>query len=151
MKEYKSFGALARALRENLAALEVAKAMAMEISAVAIVGHAYDEIGKYQRDDMGPATPWPDLKIGTQKDRVRHGFEPDEPLLRSGEMRSSIEHVASATGLIVGSHDPIALYQEIGTNHIKPRAFLTPALHRNIPFIMQTVGQAIEDALSGKK
>jgi len=55
------------------------------------------------------------------------------PLLRTGEMRDSIEIDAphhEAPGVVVGyvfSNNPIARYQEMGTEHIPPRPFLSTA------------------------
>lgn len=71
---------------------------------------------------------WPQLAESTQKDREAKGFSANDPLLRTGEMRDSIEHrvgleFGNVVG-IVGTDNPIAKYQELGTAKIPPRSFL---------------------------
>lgn len=151
MKEYKSFGDLARALDRNLGELQVGFAAAMEISAIAVTGAAQAAIGQYQHEDMGPAQPWEELKDSTKADRVRQGYSENDPLQRSGELRDSISHQAGQREFVVGSTEPVALYQELGTPTIPPRAFLATALHRNVPTILRTVGKAAEESLAGTK
>jgi hypothetical protein len=78
---------------------------------------------------------WPDLKESTQSQRESLGYEPDEPLLRTGEhIRDTIQHnvvvhpFGAAHGY-VGSDSDIAVYQERGTSRIPPRSFLVGAAH----------------------
>ena len=71
---------------------------------------------------------WPQLAWSTQIDRDLHGFPMNEPLLRTGELRDSIQHTVQRewrewTGW-VGSNSQIAVYQELGTSRIPPRSFL---------------------------
>lgn len=72
---------------------------------------------------------WPELAESTKRDRVNQGYPEDEPLLRSGEMRDSIE-VGPITGgwadtsIEVGSNNDKAVWQELGTDKIPPRSFL---------------------------
>lgn len=80
-------------------------------------------IGEYQDG-------WPALAESTLEEKTRLGYAPpDNPLLRTGEMRESIEHFASesfggAEGAI-GSNDPVANWQEHGTSRgIPPRPFI---------------------------
>lgn len=77
-----------------------------------------------------PQPEWAPLKEATQADRVRQGFPANKPLLRTGELRDSIEWAAPAwenqTTCVgyVFSNDPIAVYQELGTVSIPPRPFI---------------------------
>lgn len=80
---------------------------------------------------------WPPLAESTKEDRARMGFAEDEPLLRTGEMRDSIEHRVEVehVGLevvgLVGTDNEIAKYQELGTRTIPPRSFLgEAAMHK---------------------
>ena len=150
MKEFKSFGALAKALKRNVNELKIGMATAMEISAIAVTGEAKSIIGHYQRDNMGGSEPWAELKDSTKADRLAKGYSENDPLLRSGELWESIQFEASGNEFIVGSDDPISLYQELGTPRIPPRPFLAPALYRNIPTIMHNIGEAIEKSLAGE-
>jgi hypothetical protein len=51
-----------------------------------------------------------------------------DPLLRRGELRSSIHHTVEENEVILGSDDPIAPYQEYGTARIPPRSFIEAAV-----------------------
>ena len=65
--------------------------------------------------------------------RVRDGLsEPpgaaghDEPWLQSGALRDSVGAQADGLQAAVGSSDPAAVPQEMGTAHMPPRLFLAP-------------------------
>lgn len=84
-------------------------------------------IGHYQ-------SGWAPLKPSTVDQKTRLGYAPpDNPLLRTGELRDSIEAAAALdpTGAIgvVGSKDKVALYQEMGTSKIPPRMSMGLAMH----------------------
>lgn len=87
---------------------------------------------------------WPQLAPSTMDDRMANGYAPNEPLLRTGELRSSIQNMAVSTGVgaagLVYSGDKIALYQELGTNRIPPRSFLYESLVRTIPALGRLFG-----------
>lgn len=116
---------------------------------------AKDEIGTYQRENMGNLRPWDELTKGTQADRMRAGFSANEPLLRTGDMRDSITHTVEGNRVVIGSDDPIALYQELGTHgpgvgpsgyHVPPRPFLATAAYRNRARIVEAVLELFEKA-----
>ena len=151
MKELNSFADLAQAFKRNLGVLDGAFEVAMEASAVAVATEARQELGEYQREDMGPAAPWDELKQATKNDRVRQGYPENDPLLRSGDLRDSIEYQAGPKGFVVGSVDPVALYQFAGTPQMPPRDALSPALHRNVSTILHNVGTTVEETLAGAK
>lgn len=85
---------------EELPRAIVAKACAM------ITKQSKDQIGKQHEE-------WPPLTPGTIADRVHHGFAPNQPLLRTGEMRDSIEWTVQGHGShvegAVGSNSDIAV------------------------------------------
>ena len=67
--------------------------------------------------------------------RVRDGLsEPpgaaghNEPWLRSGALRDSVGAQADGLQAVVGSSDPAAVPQELGTAHIPARPFLVPVV-----------------------
>jgi hypothetical protein len=102
----------------------------MEKACVLVEKEAKRVIGTYDYN-------WPALAEATVADRVAQGFPPDEPLLRTGAMRDSIDHHVETEGLgmtvvgIVGTDNPIAKYQELGTAKIPPRSFLgEAAMHK---------------------
>ena len=89
MKTLKSFSDLARVLEKNMKQMQVGLTEAMKTSAIAVVAEAKDEIGEYQRDDMGGFPAWTELSDATKVERVRLGYAADE---ESQKMRGFFEH-----------------------------------------------------------
>src|SRR5580700_3121910 len=85
-----SLGALADILEVRSKAAIAATRTALKEGAELVKTAAQECIGSYQpaKSDV-PA--WAPLSPATQEDRVAKGFTPDDPLLRSGELRNSIE------------------------------------------------------------
>jgi hypothetical protein len=67
---------------------------------------------------------WAPLAESTIADKQHHGFPTPKPLLRTGELRDSIEYTVHGLQGAVGSDSPIAVFQELGTSRIPPRSFL---------------------------
>jgi hypothetical protein len=95
-----------------------------------------------------PLYEWPQLAPETQRERERLGFSPNDPLLRTGELRDSIEteilqratrDQPVAIGE-VGTNDPVAAYQEFGTATIPARSFLERAAVVKLPEIADMAG-----------
>ncbi|MCX2905211.1 hypothetical protein MI048_08485 [Pantoea agglomerans] len=103
---------------------------------------AKKEIGVYQ-PAYGPFDAWAPLAESTKHDRIRQGYSEDEPLLRSGELRESIQSEVMGLAAIVGTKSEIGLWQEVGTAHIPPRPFIGPAYFRKIDPLMESIGGAI--------
>ena len=121
-----------------------ARNVALEAAAQMIEDEAKHVIGTYEFD-------WPQLADATQADRARKGFAPNEPLLRTGALRDSISHEITVPGTeaIVGSTSDIAVYQELGTEHIPPRPFLLPsAIYLEKP-IEEMIGTVVGSAIAG--
>lgn len=94
---------------------------ALKAGAEVIEKEAKRVIGTY---DYG----WPQLAQSTQTERSRLGYPANEPLLREGNMRDSIEHtIIDAHHAEIGSDSDIAVYQELGTATIPARSFLAGA------------------------
>lgn len=148
-----------RELAERFAAMrasaETGIPKALETIGAEIERDAKDEIGTYQRENMGDLRPWDELTKATQADRMRAGFSANEPLLRTGDLRDSITHTVEGNRVVIGSDDPIALYQELGTHgpgvgpsgyHVPPRPFLATAAYRNKDTIVAAVLKVFEKA-----
>ncbi|TPV31074.1 hypothetical protein [Pantoea anthophila] len=103
---------------------------------------AKEEIGVYQ-PAYGPFDAWAPLAESTKADRVRRGYSEDEPLLRSGELRDSIESEVVGLAAVVGTKSLIGLWQEVGTDCIPPRPFIGPSYMRKIDPLMESIGRAI--------
>ena len=94
---------------------------------------------------------WPQLADETQDDRVRKGYPANEPLLRTGDMRNSIEYtiLTSEKKAYVGSNDDKAVWQELGTSRgIPPRSFLGGAAMRKGEEVAHYVGGSMFRAIT---
>ena len=67
------------------------------------------------------------------------------PWLRSGTLRDSIGHEADDGEAVVGSSDPVAVFQEIGTERDRPRPFLSPVAERDGEAVARSIGAAIAE------
>ena len=104
---------------------------ALRHSGVRVQNLAQSYIGEYQTA-VRPFPAWRPLAEATIEDRIAKGFAADEPLLRTGELQSSIRHNVIASTMTVYSNNRKAAYQEFGTpnarNPIPPRAFIGRAM-----------------------
>ena len=136
----------------HLAKIEVAQhAMehaALEKCAKIVEKRAKEKIGEYQ-PQSGPFVGWAELSDYTKADRVSKGFTEDDPLLRTGAMRDSIEHTVHDGVAQVGSNSDIAVYQELGTNRIPPRSFLGGAMADSLEQVKGIIGESLTVALTG--
>jgi HK97 gp10 family phage protein len=117
-------------------------------AAEVIATEAKAEIGHYQAA-AGPFQAWAPLADATVKDRVSKGFSPNEPLLRTGGMRDSIETTVSRNSAEIGSNSDIAVYQELGTSKIPPRSFLGGAAVRKEDEVVRILGEHVKAHLEG--
>lgn len=88
--------------------------------------------------------------------RVREGLsEPpggaghDEPWLRTGALRDSVGAQAEGLQAAVGSSDPAAVPQEMGTTRMPARPFLAPVAAGMGEEVARAVGAAVAAALRG--
>ncbi len=138
-------------LAGRLADAQIAEREATEIivreAAKMLARSAKDSIGTY---DFG----WPELTPSTQADRVRQGFSPDEPLLRTGALKDSISWNADGREAYVGTNNEHAAYSEFGTVHEPPRSYLGGAIQHEAGAIRAMAARitaaAIAGALGGK-
>jgi len=120
---FSSLGGFAAHLLTIEADLELAREVCVEKACRMVEKEAKTAIGTYRFD-------WPPLQPETVARKARG----DTPLLETGELRDSIEHVVGREGAevvgYVGTNDPIAKYHELGTRTIPPRSFLGEAAMR---------------------
>ncbi|WP_241767786.1 hypothetical protein [Tanticharoenia sakaeratensis] len=119
------------------------------------------QIGHYlEGPEAGlPTAPLADRTIN---ERIRMGYTPDDPGLRSGDMRESYGTRVSESALRVdasiGSDDLHAVYFELGrtiytdkgVNYQPPRPELSVAAIRNEDRVVDGVSRAIVRALEGR-
>ncbi len=121
---------------------------AMEQAALVVQNQAKSNIGHYQTG-ISPFADWASLADATRDDRVRQGFPEDDPLLRTGGLRDSIEHVVAPFEAAIGSNSEIAEYQELGTDKIPPRSFLGGAAVQTGEQVARILQQGVVTTLVG--
>lgn len=122
---------------------------ALEKAAVVVEKRAKEKVGEYQ-EQAGPFIAWPELADATKEDRLHRGFTENDPGLRTGEMRDSIEHVVEGNEAQVGSNDDKLVWFELGTVKQPPRSVLGGAVVDEMDRIGEIVGEHAVAALIGK-
>jgi hypothetical protein len=117
--------------------------------------HALDQVGKIVTKEVYRVIGtydygWPQLAAATQDERESQGFEPNDPLLRTGRMRDSVWYKVEHDSVSIGTDDKIAVWQELGTSRIPPRPFLEGALHKMTPEVLDKIGRTIAGKVSGE-
>jgi hypothetical protein len=96
---------------------------------------------------------WPDLAARTITEKERLGYvgqvSATDPLLRTGELRASIQMQVEGNEAAVGSDDPVAEWQELGTSTIPARSFLGGAAFRKESWAIDTIAGHVVHALAG--
>jgi hypothetical protein len=92
---------------------------------------------------------WPPLAASTIYDKEHKGYAVPKPLLRTGEMRDSIQYTVEGNQGCVGSNDPKAVWQELGTSRIPPRSFLRSSAISSEDRIHRMAAAATVGALLG--
>ncbi|MBR0693680.1 hypothetical protein [Bradyrhizobium lablabi] len=143
MMELKEFEAM---LSRSLATVEPKLAIGLDKVGQLAESIAAELPGHYQPG-------WAPLAESTIKDKVAKGFPVPSPLKRTGAMAGSYrkEVDPASLAMVVGSADPKALWQEMGTSRgIPPRPVCEPALKRSLPFAADVFGAIAVSLLTGK-
>ena len=147
MKEFSLLG-FVEFLGNLPAAVEAQTHEMLELAARVVEREAKDSIGEYH-GAAGPFAAWAELADATKADRVAKGYAENEPLLREGDLRDSIEHTVVGNEAHIGSNSDIAVYQELGTSRIPPRSFLGGAAVRKEREVVELIGSSVMRTLSG--
>ncbi len=122
----------------------------LEHAAQVVEDETKSSLGEYQ-DAAGPFAAWAELAQSTKDDRVRQGYPENDPELRDGTLRSSYEHTVHGHEADIGSDDPVAEYQELGTDRMPARSILGGAAVRSTPEVLMIMGEGMVTALVGKQ
>lgn len=147
MKEFSILGFVEH-LAVMAAEMVVVEHEALERAAEVIEHEAKESVGHYQ-EQSGPFAAWDPLAEATMADRAAKGFPEDEPELRTGEMRDSIEHVVIGHEAEIGSNSEILEWQELGTAKMPPRSVLGGAAARKADAVSAEIGREVVAALVG--
>ncbi len=75
------------------------------------------------------------------------GGDHTTPWRRTGALQSSIGYRSDATSAVIGSDDPVAVDQELGTRNIPPRPFLSTAAAARAEEIANQVARSVASAI----
>lgn len=93
---------------------------------------------------------WPPLAESTLAEKGRLGYSPpDNPLLRTGELKDSITFGSAGLVGYVGSSDPKAAFHEMGTARMPPRPIYALAMERRLPDIIEAFNLLAAELLIG--
>lgn len=148
-KTFTSFAGFASHLGHLIAAEITAEHVALETASKHVQAKAKDKFGVYQ-PGAGDFAAWRQLAESTQAERERLGYPPNEPLLREGDLRDSIERTVHGSSAEVGSNDDVMVYQELGTKTILPRSVLGSTGFEQGPTVMRIIGEHVVLALGGR-
>jgi hypothetical protein len=98
---------------------------------------------------LRPFAGWAELADSTKDDRVKQGFAENEPGLRTGVMRESIDHVVGDRETVVGSNSENLERFELGTSRQPPRSVLGIAAVHKGPEIAHILGLSVVKSLFG--
>lgn len=142
-RRFESLGALAKHF-ENVATRlpSYEHVMLLEIGH-RTAEHAKGKIGNYQPG-------WPPLAettlqgFGRFPGKIQLGYAPpDNPLLRTGQMRDSIGSSVETPSVEVGARDHKAIFHELGTSRMPARPFIGPAMIERMPANIAIIGTGI--------
>ena len=75
------------------------------------------------------------------------GGDHASPWQRTGSLRDSVGHEVDDDVAVVGSRDPVAVFQELGTAHVSPRPFLSPVAAQLAETVARDIATLIGDML----
>lgn len=130
---------------QHLANQSLGKEVLDRASKVILI-EAKSELGRYQ-PAAGSSPAWAALSQSTMDERVSKGFSADEPLLRTGHLRDSIERHFDEHQAVIGSDDPYAIVHEMGSMFVPPRPFLAGAVYRKENEVEDAVFNAVVDQI----
>ncbi|MEO8716064.1 MAG: hypothetical protein ABI369_13725 [Acetobacteraceae bacterium] len=81
----------------------------------------------------------------------RPGEDHASPWLRMGELRGGIAHQSDDDAAVIGSSDPIAIYQELGTPSVPPRPFLSSTAAAEAEGIVHEIADTIRAAIEASR
>lgn len=148
MKEFTTLAGFAKHLERLAAQSHAVGEHVVEAASEDIQETAIGMIGFYQQA-IGPYPAWAPLADSTEAHKARMGYEPDAPLLASGEMQRSIERYIRGLEAVVGTQDEKMIYHEFGTRAMPPRPVLGPAGMHSAPRIARMAGVTALAWLSG--
>lgn len=132
-REFKSLSDFARHLQKITRNYDNKENKALNIVGKHIKKESQAAIGHLQ-SGAGPFKTWKELAESTKQDKELKGYVYNSdynPLLRTGELRDSIDYKVGKGFVSIGSNSEIMIYQELGTIYIPPRSVLGMTMYKN--------------------
>jgi hypothetical protein len=148
--EFTSFGQAAAHCAKLALAVHEADHIALDQATKLLQKKVKEKFGEYQ-PEAGSFVAWAELAESTKQDRERQGYPEDEPLLRDGTLRDSVERAVRDSEGFVGSNSDVAVYQELGTKNMPPRSTFGSAAVENMEAVVNIVGEGAVAALVGQQ
>jgi len=148
MKSFTGFAAFAAEFAIAAFEVEELNHEMLEEAGKIIERTAKKKIGEYQ-EQAGQFVAWQELAESTKQDRVAQGYTENDPGMRSGEMRDSIEHQATSTEAHVGSDNDKLVWFDQGTVKQPPRSVLGGSAFEKAGEIVEMIGINTTLHLSG--
>jgi hypothetical protein len=176
-KSFNSIGAFIEHLERIAATAQLTANRGLHNATEMVWEESRHSIGEYQ-EAAGPFKEWADLADSTLEGstgphgehypgKIELGYAPpDNPLLRTGELRDAIEFAVTSNKGVVGvpsgtvgngtEEDPtrdigdVAVDHELGTRNMPARSFLGRALFVKTKEVVATIGHAVILGLEGK-
>ncbi len=152
MMDFSILGFAAK-LTELTVAVHVESEKSLTKAAKIVQKEAKKELGNYQ-GAAGPFVAWAELAGSTKDQRIKLGYTENDPGLRSGETRESIEYTVTMSGFTgqaeIGSNEDKMVWFELGTDKQPPRSALGGALFRKSDQVANLIGASIYGALIGE-
>ena len=152
MKTFEDFLAAAAHIGGRTLALDAAIESALESVGKHVEEAIQVKFGQYQ-DASGSYPAWAQLTETTRRERLRLGFTPNDPLLRTGASRGSVSFVTDSgpieDSVTIGSTSQIVFFHEVGyfnartQRFVEPRATHGPALIEERDKIRSLLGTAV--------
>jgi phage gpG-like protein len=150
MRTFDNFSSFALHLGVIVAANEIKTHESLKVATEYLEKKIKDRFGNYLRTDEGAFEKWKELAPATKADRVRKGYTPNDPLLRSGELRDSIQSEVRGLEAVIGSDSDIMVWQELGTSRIPARSVLGAEAYMAKDKIAEFVAISTIDRIAGK-
>ncbi len=98
---------------------------------------------------------WPALADSTVAQKQAKGqtgrISSTDPLYATGELRATIGHTVNGRTALIGTPDPVGVFQEFGTTKIPARSFLGAAAFRKGEAAAKAIGETVQHAVAGRK
>lgn len=145
-RTFRGFPELLMFLRTAEMSAQAVQQAGMKAAGKFLVEEARAEIGT---EDQA----WPPLAPSTVAEKDRLGYtgrvSATDPLLRTGELRDSIESAVDDRGVVLGSTDPVMVFHELGTERMPPRPVLATTMLRHGDYATEIVAGHVVAAVAG--